>query len=68
MAPEEEKVRVLSCHKCRHSFGTYAIRSGIPMRVLQQLLGHAQITTTEIYTNVDISDLQDSAKKLSFKG
>lgn len=36
----------------RHGFGVFAVRSGVPLDLVQRSLGHADITTTVIYTNV----------------
>ncbi len=65
--PEGQKVRRLSPHKCRHSFATYSVKSGVPIAILQQILGHAQISTTQIYTHVDTDDLKENIKKLKFE-
>ncbi len=39
-------------HTLRHSFVTHMLESGVNIRVLQKLLGHKDVTTTEIYTHV----------------
>ncbi len=46
-----------TCHTLRHSFATHLMENGVNIRVVQELMGHADVKTTEIYTHVMQKDL-----------
>jgi integrase/recombinase XerD len=52
----------VSPHTFRHSFATHLIEGGADLRIVQQLLGHESITTTEIYTHLDMNFLRETLR------
>ncbi len=58
----------ISPHTLRHSMATHLLRGGADLRVVQEILGHVNVATTEIYTHIERSELKAAHKKFHPRG
>ena len=56
--------KAIHFHSLRHSFASYLVQKGVPLYTIKELLGHSSISTTEIYSHLNMDSLREAIKKL----
>ena len=65
-ALERAKVRRITFHELRHTFGTRMAANGVPLRTIQHWMGHADSKTTQIYAHYQPSDAEADTVDIAF--
>jgi len=65
-ACKQSDLRLIGWHLLRHTFASHLVQKGVPMKAIQELLGHSNISTTMRYAHLGPSDLQYAVDVLSF--
>lgn len=61
---DKAHVRCLTTHECRHTYASMLLRGGVDSRIIQSLMGHSEVETTDGYMHTDIELLRRAVKKI----
>jgi integrase/recombinase XerD len=56
--------KAIHFHSLRHSFASNLVQKGVSLYVVKELLGHSSISTTEVYSHLNVESLREAVKKL----